>query len=335
LILVVIAIPLFVAGVHDVVDAFGWLREFLWWRATGENIPGSDWLVLWRPLIPAAWYLGLGAACSVAAARLFRGRVPEVTMTQTGRRSLITIGFIALVLLSEVVRLRSPAPELYYRHYKSPDSFTSIRGTVTDDAGNPLRGVGVELGIPEKADRDLKDWQIEETDASGGYKFHMVKHGTYVVVVNYSMAPSGERPYRKSFYPGVGSENAAARIAAVSKEPVILRPWALRRLPVSTIKAETRWSNGPRPHWSFLFVRNLAYRNGGAEEGFTIEDGTGQLVVPDGLEYEVTASATCDAGTGKENFGAFVKQRITAAPERTPSQMLFIIPRRQCTGRQR
>ena len=260
--------------------------------------------------------------------------MPAVATTQTGRRSLITVGLIALVLLSEVIRLRGPAPELNYWRYKSPDSFTSIRGTITDDAGNPLRGVGVELDIQEKADRDLEDRRIEETDASGGYKFHMVRHGSYVVAVNYSWAPSGERPYKMSFYPGVESENAAARIAVVSREPVILRPWALRRLPVSTIQVETLWSNGPRPHWSALYVRNLAYQNWCAEESFGIDDGTGQLVVPDGFEYEVTASATCGAGTGKPNYGAFVKQRITAAPGRTPHQMLFVIPQRQCTPRQ-
>lgn len=340
LVLAVIALPLLVAGTQDAANAFRWWQGFHAWRATDNPPRLIDLSELIRPLAPAIWCLVLGTACCLAAARLIRSR--SQVPTEGNRTSKAAIGFFVLVLVSEALRLFCGAPELITRGWHSPDSVASIGGTIGDEDGNPISGVLVEIHREEQAaDRKQRqgatdDWGASDdsdvTDARGAYIFKRLRPGTYVLGVNCYVAPDGRSPYPATFYPGVGTESLAARIAAVPKAPRVLAQLRLRRLRLATVNIEVRWEDGSSPEWSNLEFYNLSSHNraviGGECPG--VKNGAGEIMVPEGFTYDAQAHVACDAGSEIETRESLPIRRIAIAPGTIPRRLVFVIPGPPC-----
>jgi hypothetical protein len=61
-----------------------------------------------------------------------------------------------------------------------------------------------------------------------------------------------------------------------------------------------------------------------------IDNGTGQITLPKGFEYDAVASVECDAGKVIESRESRPDQRIKVADGLTPVEMTFVIPGPRC-----
>ncbi len=208
-----------------------------------------------------------------------------------------------------------------------------IHGTVTDESRQPIRGVMVELfPAGSTGDERWRSRKSEWTDRLGRYRFDRIEPGEYLVATHYYGAPDGRHPFVPSFFPGVGAENHAQRIAIRPRERQSLIPLRLRPLSLANIRVEVVWSDGSRPEWSSLLFHNRSYPNQAAigDEAPGVEDGRGTFLLPLGFDYEAVAQVNCDAGTRIESRESQPVRQVIASKGVAPRELVFTLPGSPC-----
>lgn len=135
-------------------------------------------------------------------------------------------------------------------HYATLESKNQITGKVTDENGEPLEDVGIELvsaegdlgGSPAK---DIPS-ELIKTDENGKFKFSGVPAGRYFLAVNYTAFPDDDDlAYPTAFYPH-GNTPAQASAIVIGKTETIKN--IVFQLPPKIgqreIKGTVLWENG-------------------------------------------------------------------------------------------
>lgn len=115
------------------------------------------------------------------------------------------------------------------RVYPGPKYDATISGTITDEAGNPVSHVEVQL-FRAYAGGDIRSRKVAMTNAQGSYSFSKLREDIYILAVNGFPAPDATNPYITVFYPGTPREDEAERIKAHTAKPIRLDPLQVKRL---------------------------------------------------------------------------------------------------------
>lgn len=322
-----VAAALCYLGTHGVIDAVNW------WQAYGRHQPPMNLLLLARIAGPYLWCLALAGGCLLAAVRLLQGRFPAVT-EKGPKPPMLTIVFALTWLLAVGISVVRNA-----NRTGDPDSCVSnqeagcIHGTIANSIGNPARGIEVEL-LPAEKSGSVRWYsrQSKWTDSGGRYSFDGLEPGCYLVSVHYYGAPDVHEPFVTAFYPGVETESEAERVAVKPALRVMLGQFRLRFLPLATIRVQVVWPDGTRPKRSNLLFHNPSYP-GQAVIGDTapeVQDGRGEIRLPEGFDYYARAKVDCDAGTEIESRESRPVQQIKAGSGTTPQELVFTIPGPPC-----
>jgi len=191
-----------------------------------------------------------------------------------------------------------------------------------------LTSVGDPAPVEKESDEALKDW----TKKDGTYKFAELKPGDYVLAVGAWGAPTGERPFVTSYYPGTDRRELAKTIRVQDNSQTELPTLRLRRIPTATIKIHVKWKDGTGVERSNLLFHNPSFPNQGVigDEAPQITNGEGEFVVPLGFEYYARAVVQCDMGTKIDARESRPVQQIRIDSDHIPQDLTFVILSESC-----
>ncbi|HXN48670.1 MAG TPA: hypothetical protein VN893_18610, partial [Bryobacteraceae bacterium] len=106
----------------------------------------------------------------------------------------------------------------------------------------------------------------------------------------------------------------------------------LRSLSLATVRVEVVWPDGSRPEHSNLDFHNVSYPSQAVigDTAPEVEDGRGEIKLPEGFGYEAQATVQCDAGPTIESRESRPVQQIKLAHGVTPQKLVFTIPGPPC-----
>jgi hypothetical protein len=312
------------------------LTEVQWWMEYGSNSSPYCVPTLLRTVGPVLWCLVLAGGCSIAAKRLFQGRIAPATVN---RRK-----YHALVIGAALVGLYVFAIHSWDKALNPPFNYNEcaidrlyglgcVHGTIVDESGKPISHIEIDL-IPVHKTGEARWYGTHSqwTDALGRYNFNRIEAGEYFLGANAfssSGAPDAERPFATAYYPASEDESGAVPLKVARSSPLRLSSLRLRKLDVVTIKINVLWPDGTRPERSNIYFKNILYpRHGGTAP--QIDNGAGEFRLPKGFEYDAVASVECDAGKVIESRESRPDQRIKVADGFTPAVMTFVIPGPPC-----
>lgn len=211
-----------------------------------------------------------------------------------------------------------------------PETSGSIHGVVLEQNGLPIQKLMIELRPIATTEEQLRnEFQIAFTNEHGEYTFRQVIPDKYRLSVHKHSAPEADHPFAGTYYPGVEDEEAAEAIEVGPSAMVELHPMRLRRIDTATIFVRVRFADGSSPAWSNLLPINQTFYRLPADTAGGVQDGRGELKLPMGFEYSVSATVQCDAGPRIEQHVSSA-QKIDLKNGAAPSEMTFIIPGHAC-----
>jgi len=272
----------------------------------------------------------------IAAMRLFQGRIaPAIEDRQ--KYWLLVIGAAVVALYVFVIhrwdKSLNPPPNYDECAVDRLYGLGCIHGTIVDEAGKPISDIEVDL-IPVHKTGDARWYgtDSEWTDGQGRYNLNRIEAGEYFLGANaFSSfgAPDAERPFATAYYPAAVNESGAVPVRVSRSSLLHLSPLRLHKLEVVTMKINVVWPDGTRPERSNIYFKNALYpRHGGTAP--QIDNGAGEITLPEGFEYDAVASVECDAGKVIESRESRSDQRIKVADGFTPKEMTFVIPGSPC-----
>lgn len=209
----------------------------------------------------------------------------------------------------------------------------ALSGTVVDENNVPVYAIDVTLtpagtATVDQSSDNLKDW----TEKDGSYEFVRLKPGEYILGVGTRGAPTGERPFKTSYYPGTDRKESSEPVRVQGNLKIELRPLRLKRLQTATIKIHVKWENGTPVERSNLLFHNSSFPDQGVigDTAPQITNGEGEFVVPLGFEYYARAVAHCDAGSKIEAQESRPVQQFRIDQEHIPQELTFVIPSPPC-----
>jgi hypothetical protein len=117
-----------------------------------------------------------------------------------------------------------------------------IEGTVFDDTGQPVPGVGVDIRAAGPHTRDRSpEFDFAQTDDAGRYLFEGLAPGRYVVGLNLASGPRGTDPFEVA-YASSASGRQVLEVAAGAL--TIAGPIRAHRLEERTLNGRTVWADG-------------------------------------------------------------------------------------------
>jgi hypothetical protein len=207
-----------------------------------------------------------------------------------------------------------------------------VSGKVIDENNSPIYSIEVTL-VPGSAETAyqytdaLKAW----TNKDGIYEFPGLKPGEYVLGVGIDSAPSGERPFLGSYYPGVQRKESAEPIRVEGNMHVELRPIRLRRIQTTTIKIHVKWQDGTPVERSNLLFNNPHFPQAVIGDGAPeILHGEGEFEVPLGFDYYARAGVWCDGGTKIDMRESRPVQHVRIDSQHIPQELTFIMHSEPC-----
>lgn len=211
----------------------------------------------------------------------------------------------------------------------------ALSGTVVDENSVPVYVIDVTLtpvGEAAAADDESSDNLHNWTEKDGSYEFVRLKPGEYILGVGVRGAPTGERPFKTSYYPGTERKEFSVPIRVQGGMKIGLRPLRLKRLQTATIKIHVKWEDGTPVERSNLLFYNPSFPDQGVIGGEApqITNGEGEFVVPLGFEYYARAVAHCDAGPKIEAQESRPVQQLRIDATHIPQELTFVIHSSPC-----
>lgn len=211
----------------------------------------------------------------------------------------------------------------------------ALSGTVVDENNVPIYAIEVTLtpvggtaAAANESSDNLKDW----TEKDGAYEFVRLKPGEYILGVGAHGAPTGERPFRTSYYPGTDRKESSEPVRVQGNLKIELQPLRLKRLQTATIKIHVKWEDGTPVERSNLLFHNLSFPDQGVigDEAPQITNGEGEFVVPLGFEYYARAGVWCDGGTKIDMRESRPVQQLRIDATHIPQELTFVMHSSPC-----
>jgi hypothetical protein len=135
----------------------------------------------------------------------------------------------------------------------------SIQGRVLGPDGRPLAYASVELYRPEKYPPNMPTliWMESQQKAKTGYfQFNHVGPGDYIIVYNRRGQVTPDKPFPRTFYPGVSNEAKAGRVHVGAGEKVAGSDINLGQAkPTRPLKIHLVTETGKLPNIKYVEVR--------------------------------------------------------------------------------
>lgn len=211
----------------------------------------------------------------------------------------------------------------------------ALSGTVVDENNVPVYAIDVTLtpvggtaAAANESSDNLKNW----TEKDGSYEFVRLKPGEYILGVEARGAPTGERPFRTSYYPGTDRKESSEPVRVQGNLKIELQPLRLKRLQTATIKIHVKWEDGTPVERSNLLFHNLSFPDQGVigDEAPQITNGEGEFVVPLGFEYYARAGVWCDGGTKIDMRESRPVQQLRIDATHIPQELTFVMHSSPC-----
>lgn len=176
--------------------------------------------------------------------------------------------------------------------YIRPDG--RISGKVVDSEGRPASGMKIELISAEPPEEYVYRFGLwANADKEGRYEFKQVPPGRYLLGINIEYAPSGGRPYPRTYYPGVFDPREAQVI--VLGEGTIMEGLDITlapKLATRYIRGQVVWPDGSGAEGARVSY-GFSPSDGKSESSHTKSymDGRFAITALDGLIYLITALA--------------------------------------------
>lgn len=157
-----------------------------------------------------------------------------------------------------------------------------ISGLLIDADGKPIPNMVIDI-IPASMSGRINDPRVgryKETDENGKFEFTELTAGEYLLGVNIRQAPSGVRPFRRTYFPGADSPSRSQIITLDNGEK--LKGLVLRlppRLPVRTIEGTLAWPDGRPVSKALVVFKDTPDPAGGKSLGMANVDGEGRFSI--------------------------------------------------------
>jgi hypothetical protein len=208
----------------------------------------------------------------------------------------------------------------------------SISGKVVDENDRPIYLAKVTVFPLDSETGSQNPGALNEwTNKDGVFEFPRLKLGEYLVGVGIDDAPTGERPFFASYYPGAEKKQFAEPVRVQGDMKIDLRPMRLRRMQTTTIKIHLKWQNGTPVEQGNLLFHNTKFSQ--AVIGDTapaISNGEGEFVVPLGFDYEARAGVWCDGGDKIDVRESDPVQHLRIDSKHIPQELTFIMRSHPC-----
>ncbi|HKD82121.1 MAG TPA: carboxypeptidase-like regulatory domain-containing protein [Candidatus Angelobacter sp.] len=209
-----------------------------------------------------------------------------------------------------------------------------LSGKVVDERDTPVHAIDVTL-VPigeTAAEVDESGEQLEEwTNKDGVFEFFRLKPGEYILGVGARGAPTGERPFMASYYPGTEHKKFSEPVRVQGNLKIELRPLRLRRLQTATIKIHVRWQDGTPVERSNLLFSNPSFPQaviGGTAPEIT--NGEGEFVVPLGFDYYARAGVWCKGEGQIDMRESRPVQHLRIDQTHIPQELTFVLQSQPC-----
>jgi sugar lactone lactonase YvrE len=252
---------------------------------------------------------------------LAKNRVPEdfslkeETMKRTHIVALILLLTLSLQLTSHAQAVPTARPRAPVVHPGAPQASGYITGTVTDEQGQPLSGIGVGAG---DFDSVLADCGVgaawTQTQADGSYQLEL-SPGDYLVWVNSHGNPAG---YVPEAYAGINSWSRIALATRVTVTGGATTPGIDLSLPIGFILTGRLVNSGGQPVLGA--GGNLRDPLNNVEFGCSLGFGTSDT---DGTFYVNAPAGTYDLSFGLGDVGHIVRYDIVLDQNTDLGDVLF------------
>lgn len=211
----------------------------------------------------------------------------------------------------------------------------ALSGTVVDENNFPVYAIDVTLTpvgrtapTADQSSDNLHNW----TEKDGSYEFVRLKPGEYILGVGTRGAPTGERPFKTSYYPGTDRKESSESVRVQGNLKIELQPLRLKRLQTATIKIHVKWEDGTPVERSNLLFHNLSFPDQGVigDTAPQITNGEGEFVVPLGFEYYARAGVWCDGGTKIDMRESRPVQQLRIDATHIPQELTFVMHSSPC-----
>lgn len=157
-----------------------------------------------------------------------------------------------------------------------------ISGLVIDSDGRPVPNTIIDLIPASTAGRigDPRVGRYKEADVNGRFEFTELTPGEYLLGVNIRQAPSGERPFRRTYFPDADSPSRSQVITLDNGEK--LKGIVLRlppRLRVRAIEGTLVWPDGRPVTKALVVFRDTPSPTGGRSLGMANVDEQGRFSI--------------------------------------------------------
>ena len=208
----------------------------------------------------------------------------------------------------------------------------SISGKVVDENNTPIYVMKVTVLPVDPETEGQNPGALDEwTDKDGMYQFPRLKPGEYLLGVGIDDAPTGQRPFFASYYPGAEKKQFAEQIRVQGDMKIELRPIRLRRMLTTTIKIHLKWQDGSPVKAGNLLFHNTRFSQ--AVIGDTappISNGEGEFIVPLGFDYDARATVWCDGGAKIDARESDPVQHLRIDGRHIPQELTFIMRSQPC-----
>ena len=209
-----------------------------------------------------------------------------------------------------------------------------VTGRVVDDEGKPVQGVNVQV-LPADGEVDLPASMTggAETDDQGRYVISLPSPVDFFLGVHVTEAPTADRPYGRTFYPGVKTRSEAERVHLQPGEQFRAQDLVVSKIVTEEVPVRVYWQDGTFVERSNVRVHNNSFPHQAVIGNVApqADKGSYTLRVPVGFEYVVSAAVQCDAGEKivqvESNFVTFVLSTDGPAVATT---VLLTVPAKPC-----
>jgi hypothetical protein len=212
----------------------------------------------------------------------------------------------------------------------------SLSGRVTDETDAPVKGLALNLvsadaGPVETLPFDKKE--LAFTNEDGLYEFKGLAPGGYLLVINPEGTPDfNEKPYPRTFYPGVGAREEAEVLKVEEGGKLENKDLRLtRRLAEREITGVVVWPDG-RPAVAGTDVVLLDAERDWRQMAYPVktdEQGRFTLKGYEGGSYLVTATVNLEGG--KQMCGG--PAEVKASGETAPVKLVITTPYGNCLAK--